>query len=498
MSANMMRRIRAAFVERSKARRSRRKRSESEQLENEFARLMARSDARGLGVLLAEQAEHQSFPKRGIRARRVLGITRPSSEDPVQRGDISAVAARKQFGVLRRRDEQRLLVLERSGLRQDLQHGLLERGWDGTLLPIQRRHFKQIAQSILGLDVGDFRYLESTTSESRARLRTHFSELLGSLFGMTRSRTLVSANIAYWADQELADAAHRSNGRLLVLHKETLMAATPTGAASYIRALRHGVRPSAHRRIAVYSATTAEVFVTAGIAEPDQITVTGAGRVDAAHALGRRRSQALARRTVTFFAFSDWVGITFPGDPEAEPVTADTEAALRWTQTAYAFRQAAEILSDARPDIRVLWKEKTGSATRVSRRRESEPHQETLAFGNKTDALRLIHESAVCCAFNSTVVLEAFAARVPVISPAFGEAAQPHLKACLIDFGRSVHQAGSPLELAESAAWFVDNPVAQVAPLTEESQVVLDHLVRNPDGRAADRLQRFLVREQAR
>lgn len=168
MTANMMRRIRAAFVERSKARRSRRKRSESEQLENEFAQLMARSDARGLGVLLAEHAEHQSFPKRGMRARRVLRVTRPSSEDPVQWGDISAVAARKQFGVLRRRDEQRLLVLQRSGLRQDLQHGLLERGWDGTLLPIQRRHFKQIAQSILGLDVGDFRYLESTTSESRA------------------------------------------------------------------------------------------------------------------------------------------------------------------------------------------------------------------------------------------------------------------------------------------------------------------------------------------
>lgn len=486
------------FASLRQERRERRKIHEEERFGQAFVAHLGRADAEGLGLLLAARAENRAHSTIAAPGRNIAGNAARWFQRLNSQSDDSAHASTQSPGRARRGRRARLLVLQRSGLKQDLQHGLVEQGWYGTLLPLYRGHFKQVARSVLGVDVGDFSYLTETTEDSRLVLRSYFAELLTALFRSVKAKTIVSANVAYWADQELSDAAHSAGGRLIVLHKETLMAATPAGFASYVRALRHGVLASPHRRIAVYSNSTANAFVAAGVAQRQQISVTGASRVDKAHEIGRERKTALGRHTVTFFAFTDWVGITFPGDPEARQSAPETAPPLRWTETAAGFRRAAEILSDSRPDIRVLWKDKTGAARLVDRRREREAHRTEAEYGSKTDALRLIQESAVCCAFNSTVILEAFAARVPVLSPGFGEASSALMKDSLIDFGPGVCWATSPEQLAAWAAWFVDNPSAQVDRLTLETQEVLEHLVGNPDGASGQRLQRFLEREQVR
>lgn len=456
--------------------------------------LLRNSQMTEIGHLLALQAKRRRYARRPLGGR-VLSAAAGSIRDPVLSSGLASLANRSKPRGLRYRDAERIIVFERSGMRQDLEHGLLAKRWDGVLLPIRRQHLKQIAESILEVNPGDFNYLAGTSPEARARLRAALSQLLAGVFVRSRARTVLTANIAYWADQELPGAAHESGGKLLVLHKESLMAATQSGAASYVRALRHGVQPSPDRGIAVYAESTAQAIISSGVASKADISVVGAARLDAAHAMGRQRSRTVRRHMVTFFSFSDWIGISFPADPE--PV--DDESPLRWTETIAGFNEAASMLAEQRPDISVIIKHKSAPPTSSPVPPGPAPSRlgpRELASG--ADALTLVRDSAVCIAFNSTVVLEALAARVPVIVPAFGEAAYRSAKGCIIDFGPTVFRAESPEQMVRLAARFVDYPSLQVSELTNPAREALDRLAGNPDGLAGERLGAFIAGWQAR
>lgn len=453
--------------------------------------LLHHGEPKELGFFLAELANQGTVRSRPRPTRLLIRGFAGQFSDPLVRALLERRSLRRRSRGRSPAHRPRLLVLERGGMAQDLNHGLLEQDWPGTLAPIQRGHVKLIVEEVLGQTPADFFYFASTTLESRARLRDTMRELLKALFERTESRTLLSANIAYWSDQELSGAAHDAGGRFLVLHKETLITATAASFSEYSRALRAGVVPSPHRQVAVYSESTAEAFVKAEVAEPEQIHIVGAARLDAAHSLGRRRSSSLARRLVTFFTFHDWIGISFPSGADELAPEGVSESAIRWTETLAGFYKAADLLATSRRDILTVVKHKSASGDSRPEVRDPAEQRPIIVSGGE-DALSLIASSAVCVAFNSTVILEAIAARVPVIVPAFGEAAFNAAQQYIIDFGSTVHRAESPEQLASMAAWFVDNPSAQVQHTAPGASDVLARLVGNPDGASGMRLQRFL------
>lgn len=453
--------------------------------------ILHHGEPKELGFLLADLANRRGVRSRSRPVRALIRGFAGQVSDPLVRAQLERMSVRRRSRGRSRAQRPRLLVLERSGMAQDLDQGLLGQGWPGALAPIQRAHMKLIVETVLGKKPSNFLYLASTTPESRARLRDTIREVLEGLFERAECRTLLSANIAYWSDQELGGAAHDAGGRLLVLHKETLITSTTASCAEYSSALRAGVVPSPHRRVAVYSESTAEAFVTAGIAEPEQIQVIGAARLDAAHSLGRRRSSRVSRRLVTFFTFHDWIGISFPLGADKAASKDVSVPTMRWTETLAGFHRAADLLATNRRDIVTVVKNKASSASAKPEEGYSARGRPKVVSGGQ-GALSLVANSAVCVAFNSTIILEAIAARVPVIVPAFGEAAFAAAQQYIIDFGPTVHRADSPAQMAEMAAWFVDNPSAQVQHLTPAATEALARLVGNPDGTSGMRLQRFL------
>lgn len=461
-----------------------------------FEELLRSGTPESWGSFLASIASRRSFVARSGPTRSLILGAAQQVGNPLNRARLMRASSRRPYGVRHSGSLPRLLVLERSGMDQDLQHGLLDQAWPGTLIPIPRSYLKRIGATVLEDPTGDFRYLASTTPESRSQLREILSGVLEALFERCQSRTLLSANIAYWSDQELGEAAHEAGGRHLVLHKESLITSTPASFASYSEALRKGVVPSSHRRIAVYSESTAAAFLAAGVAEPEQIEVVGAARLDAAHFVGKKRASTVSRRHVTFFSFHDWIGISFPEGPDDSASKGLFEPMIRWTQMIAGFYEAAELLARSRTDIITIVKHKAGlpADTRPEARGSVQKRPQVVSGGKA--ALDLLEGSAVCVAFNSTIILEALAARVPVIVPAFGEANVESAKQYIIDFGPTVHHAESPAKMADMAAWFVDNPSAQLQDITPAASEALSRLVANPDGASGKRLQRFLAERQ--
>lgn len=392
------------------------------------------------------------------------------------------------------RRPRRLVLLPKVGGTEDVVAALTGRGDVGIeLVALPRAEVKHVWRRCMGrhaAGLGDTRYLSDDAAVEAAKrgYRDLLARTLRRYVAGVRVAGFVSANYAYYAERELAAAAEAVGVPFLVLHKESIR--TPAQRPWFTRAYRELLGPFGGRSLAVYSAVERASMVAGGVAPAARIHVTGSPRIDELHRLRTDRSRGASDRG----AADPTVTVLFAVDPAAGTWTPyDGSGAIdapRWEELARRTESAFVATAAADPAHAYAIKVKLGRETATLGRLPAPlpPNLAVVAGGTATDLLR---RTDVAVGFNSTVVLEAVAAGVPVLVPTFAEAAAA--PEWTLPVTEAVVPLGTPEELGSAVA--VARAEGPRSRLTSAQQRVLVDLVGDAEGGAADRVWRWLAAE---
>jgi hypothetical protein len=312
---------------------------------------------------------------------------------------------------------------------------------------------------------------------------------------------VLTGNFVYWAERELGAALREVGGRLVVLHKEALLAAWPLTAAAYRRAIEAGVGAFEGDEIGVYTADMGRLLVDVGVVTADRVRVIGTPRIDDGHEHRRAGRPGAQPNRVTFFTFPTWRGLTFPADPDPEPLPVGLERG--WERLLEDTVEAVIALAQRRPDLDVVAKVKEGGQddAATARLRAAADDSRRSGAGNLRlvvggEGGELVLTSRAIIAFNSTVIPEAIAAGTAVVVPAYGEASLVTASGGMLALGSSATAAATPDELIQAVVRLVDADTSGDAGHTDldaEALEVLERLAGDPDGRAGERLRRLVL-----
>ena len=432
------------------------------------------------GVTRAREAVRVRRRERGLR------LGRPA--------DVAAALARAITdlavpGATAASDAPRLLVLPKVGGTEDIIAALSGRGRIGLkLAALPRSEVKAVHRALIGPDHVlltdlDYRPHDAALDVVKARSRAFLRPVVETLREELGLAGIVGANVAYYAERELAGACEDVGLPFLVLHKESMR--SPRQREWFTRAYHERIGPFSGRAVAVYNRDERDSQVAGGIVA--DATVVGAPRIDVLHAARHARPGPPADGPLVLFAIDPGAGAWTPLDGEL------ATGAPRWDGLARATEDAFLATARDHPARTFVIKAKVGHGARLLARLPAGLPANVSVVTDGT-ATALLLEAAAVVAFNSTVVGEALAAGVPIVVPAFAEASEPDAAGWFLPVGDAVRRVSDPatlgtvlLDAAASASVGAALPAA--------SEAVLDRLVGNGDGRAADRTWGWLCRE---
>ena len=380
---------------------------------------------------------------------------------------------------------RRLVVLPKVGGTEDVVATVSGRGSAGVdLVGLPRRAVKAVFRSVLGgseMGLGDvdYRSMDRAVDEAKERYRSLLVDVLGRLSGELRIDGFVSANVTYWADQELAAACDVVGIPFIVLHKEAIR--TEEQRRTFTRAYRERNGVFRGRLVATYNEDEARSQSHSGMVAADRIRVVGCPRADVLH---RRRERGDRP--------GDGPTVLFAVDPEAgtwTPFDGDgPSGAPRWVGLADATERAFVRAAAANPSRDFVLKVKLGREQQVAERLGRDlagrlpENLEVVTGGTATE---LLGRASAVIGFNSTVLLEGLASGVPVIVPHLAEASDPATAVWRFRLEGAVTVVESEDELVDAIGRAWDAGRSEM--LTPEASEVLTAYLGNPDGRASDR-----------
>ena len=417
-------------------------------------------------------------------AARILAMcVRPLPAQPKAR------KGRAEFRVL-------ALNLNKPGFLEDIEASLLADDafevvcWPNYVL-------KACASAILAPQLNNKRYASDDQKiESSKREYCEFLLAMWRRFrSLQRIDAVVSANFGYFAQREFGAALQEYGTPLIVLHKENVKSPE---RVEYWRPIYRTRGRFEGSKILVYNETERDLQADTGVADREQIDVTGMPRLDRIHRW--RRAHAGKRngpvQQVLFFSFWRKEKLTATERVTEARTRIDDAggewAGLTWTDLCKGTHAAIVELARQRPQTRVVVKTK-GYSRRVKdildilggSGQELPPNLSIVSGG---DPFPLLTDSDVVIGFNTTALLEALAAGKPVIVPQFAEANDPRMRTLVIDVGQAVQRATSPEELVRIAGEHLDASSPLPAELPDAAMQALTYWVGNDDGCAGQRV----------
>ena len=317
---------------------------------------------------------------------------------------------------------------------------------------------------------------------------------------------VVTGNFSYWAERELGTALESLGVPFIAMHKESMK--TP-GLVDFIGKLyreRRGLFTG--RRIVVYSKGERQLQIDSGVVDPERISVGGMPRLDRLHEWRRTTTRLSAtnggRLQVVLFSFIPKgvlpriVRRAHNSDGAWEEELEEDFAKLSWQELATSTHRAVVRLARENPELDVVVKSKEATRERTGtfqmlQDEQGLPSNLNIVVGE--DPCELIKASDVVCGFNTTALLEAICAGIPVVIPLFAEAIEEHMKPYVIHMGEAAEYATSPDDLVIKLRTAALARRTLRAELPDASIQALDKWVGNSDGRAGERV-RDIIRSE--
>ena len=250
-------------------------------------------------------------------------------------------------------------------------------------------------------------------------------------------------------------------------------------------------------RITTYNEDEKTTIVDAGCADGAIVDVVGCPRMD--HVFGGPHAAASRTFDVVFFSFSPSTYLPiyrkvprWPAAIDGVPITQ-----WSWSELYRRYHAAALRFAAAHPSLKVALKVKTGFDVSDVLRPDDRgrPLPANLEIITSGEGGSLAAAANVIAGFNSTVLLEALAAKTAVVVPAFAEAelgstAERH-GTLRLDGAVSYARTEDDLDalLAQKAAHTPD----RTRPFTAEERKALERYIGFVDGQSGTRMRRSIA-----
>lgn len=398
----------------------------------------------------------------------------------------------KRFG------RKKLVILAKSGGVEDIEAAYFSNRPSYAVVILPRSIVKLSGSFYLNGSVSDTDYhLECASLEdAKEKYRAHLIEVLDwfdFFFGLS---AMVQFNVTYWAERELAAACTDTGIEFLAALKECMWSAGDI--APKIAFYRSNVGSFKGSAILVYNAVLRDILMDAGVVEKDRIDVVGCARVDQMHRV-RQQSSVTPNKIVLFYLIADKAGLTwFKANSNEEWVKGAPFSGWvfgHWRDMAAKVNRAVVELALRHPDVRFICKGKTGffeqqlQLLKDSCGRKSLPKNIELVAGGVGH--HFLREACVAIGFNSTAVVEAIAAGVPVVVPNIFSEREKHIA----KYAHAVNEGALVAETAEDLKSMVSEILQtrhRYEELSPAQANVLGKLLGNSDGRSGERLRLLL------
>ena len=421
---------------------------------------------------------------------------------------LLAMSARPLPGYARlsKTDHIRLLVLNlnKPGFQEDIDASFLSDN-SFQLFSWPNYALKALASVLLAPQLNNKRYAsdDSVIEASKQGYREFLSTMWAHFRKVKPTDAVISANFGYFAQREFGAALKQAGTPLIVLHKENVKSPDRVKYWDPIYRTRGSFEGS---KILVYNETERSLQIETGVAEPDQIVVTGMPRLDRIH--GWRLSHTGAHNgpappTVLLFSFWRKEKLTATERVTADRIRVDDAddewSGLSWNELCEQTHRAIVEVARRRPDAQVVIKTKAHSR-RVEDVLEILTESGTdlppnLKLVSGGDPFPLIKESSVVVGFNTTALLEALAAGKPVIVPNFAEATDERMRPLVIEVGSAAARPQSQEELIEMICACLDAPTTSSPNISANVEQALRYWVGNDDGAAGKRVRQAVMVE---
>lgn len=325
---------------------------------------------------------------------------------------------------------------------------------------LDRTIVKAIFLTFLPKEIDDNNYVSDDPSieKKKKELRTYWNGVLANLKRLMKIDVVLTGNYSYAAEQELAAACIQVGIPFVAIHKECLK--TPGLEDFYRKKYETRKGPFLGSKICVYNEIEKYIQEKAGVASPEDITVTGMPRLDKIHRLRQEMSREAPdsvgnKPSVLFFSFNEKTGLPFIGrktNERFERLDQDLER-LHFKTLARNCHIAMRNLAHQEPWIKVIVKTKGDvTAKRILAKYYGNsfvpPKNMKIVSGG--DPMNLIANCDVVCGFNSTTLLEAASMSKPIVIPGFDEALMETHSPYILDLESMAYYAYSQDELIDT------------------------------------------------
>jgi hypothetical protein len=388
--------------------------------------------------------------------------------------------------------KKKIIVLNKIGGTDDIIAAYRDSDSAVAFYLLRRNLINSIFNHFLKGKVQHYNYL-SDDPEIEANKKAYQNYIRKVLFYLNKIwpySAIISFNVAYASERELATAMTELKIPFIVCHKECVK--TEIKHFIYTKAYRERLGPYSGYHICVYNDEEKESMLRADFASPNQISVVGAPRVDFSHELRMQANNHDVNNTILFYTIFDQAGLPYQDKKWAFGEDNDVygNSPFDWHELVQKTNDALLEFAWENPDVQVIFKAKQGNE------KKSEP----LLVGNLPNNVnfiaggighKLLKKAKVVVAFNSASLIESIAAGKNVVVPMFGMENVPNANKYIYQLGDAVTQAPTPEQFKLALHLLIEKPLPSKK-LTEEARQVLDRYVGNSDGMAGKRMREVI------
>jgi hypothetical protein len=430
-----------------------------------------------------------------------LAGTRVVSASPFLTALILAVTARRFHRGTPRpsADRKRIIFLPKTLFKEDLVNVFHSHDAEYELWYVAREPLRRVANAYLpkNLSEYDYRSVDDDVTRRKTALRAHWEATLKIFKAMIRPSAFVTCAYYYREEREFAAASLANQIPFIALHKECIT--TPVSRVARQEVYGRMSGQFTGTLITTYNEDEKRTIVAAGCAEPEIIDVVGCPRMDR---FFRAPDAVKGGRAfdVVLFSFSKSTYLPIYRKVPRWPACVDGTPISPWNWSELYDRYHAFALSFARahPSLRIALKVKTGfdisDVVRLGTGNDALPvNLEIISSG---EGGSLAASANVVCGFNSTVLLEALAAKTPVVVPAFAEAqlGSRSEQYGTLRLGNAVVYAAEEGALERFLAERAARAPNRHRPFTEDERTALERYIRFVDGRSGERMRNSITR----
>jgi hypothetical protein len=430
-----------------------------------------------------------------------LAGTRIVSRSPVLTALVLAATARPfhRRGGHSKLKRQRIVFLPKTLFREDLISVFEADDADYELWYIAREPLRRLANMYLPAHLSeyDYRSLDAAVDRRKDALRKHWQATLRLFKAIISPAAFVTCAYYYREEREFAAAAVASDIPFIALHKECIT--TPVSRAARQEVYGRMSGRFTGSLITTYNEDEKATIVAAGCAEPTDVDVVGCPRMDRIFAAGHATRRAPAF-DVVFFSFSKSTYLPIYRKVPRWPAAVDGVpiSAWNWGELYDRYHLFALRFARRHPSARVALKVKTGFDISDILRSEAgqdslPPNLEVIPGG---EGGTLAAAAKVVCGFNSTVLLEALAAKTRVIVPAFAEAELGSVaeRYGTLRLGDAVSYAKSEDAMERLLLDELAHEPDRQRPFSTAERAALERYIGFTDGRSGERMRSSITR----